>query len=230
LKDADRAKKGLGPAKKEITEIRERWATLSNAHLERAGHKERIDHRSLEAQGIDREPTVHLGPAVSGLVRKGKDSVVLERIAEQQTQEAQRRLAAAAELGKLERERLETTRSILDMTGDLQAAKRDRDAGLQKAPDAIKTPFPTPERILTFEERFRQKVERGAEQLREGWKNERQAREEREATRAPGEKYVREHEKRERDERTRDAAKAQEREREGPARSRGRDRGDDFER
>ena len=33
-----------------LEEARTRWAELANEHLERAGHEERIDHRSLEAQ------------------------------------------------------------------------------------------------------------------------------------------------------------------------------------
>jgi ATP-dependent exoDNAse (exonuclease V) alpha subunit len=141
LADADRAKKGLGPAKKEITSIRERWAQLSNRHLERAGHKARIDHRTLEAQGIDREPTVHLGPAVNGLSRKGKDSTVLERIAEQRAQDAQQRLQRAVELGKLERERVEVERSILVLDGDIRSALATRDM-LSKSAKA-----PTPEEL-----------------------------------------------------------------------------------
>jgi len=232
LADTDRAKKGLSPAKKEITEIRERWATLSNEHLQRAGQKERVDHRTLEAQGIDREPTVHLGPAVSGLERRGKDSIVLERIAAQRTQDAQRRLEVAAELGKLERERLETSKSILDLTGDLQAAKRERAAGLAKAPGLKKGPTATAERVLSIEERFRAKVEKGAEQLRENWKDDRKTlTEQREAERAPGEKYVKEYEKSIRGA-ERGPAAGQDRggEREGPARTPGRGKGDDFER
>ena len=133
LKDTDRKARGLEPARAEITAIRERWASLSNEHLERHGQIARVDHRSLDAQGItDREPTVHLGPAVSGLERRGKDSIVLERIAEQRIQEAQRRLEAAAELGKLERERVEVARSILVLDGDIKSALATRDV-LQKS-------------------------------------------------------------------------------------------------
>lgn len=39
------------------------WSLHCNRALERAGHEARIDHRTLEEQGIDRVPTVHLGPA-----------------------------------------------------------------------------------------------------------------------------------------------------------------------
>lgn len=41
---------------------RERWADMANAALERHGHQSRIDHRTLEAQGItDRLPQTHRG-------------------------------------------------------------------------------------------------------------------------------------------------------------------------
>ena len=53
---------------------RESWARTVNRYLERHGHAARIDHRSLEAQGIDREPTKHRGPIATqrerGLVRR----------------------------------------------------------------------------------------------------------------------------------------------------------------
>ena len=50
---------------------RPRWAELCNEALERAGVLERVDHRSLAAQGIDRVPGVHLGPQVMAMMRKG---------------------------------------------------------------------------------------------------------------------------------------------------------------
>lgn len=56
----DREKAGLTP--KAVEWIRERWEHHANAALERAGHDVQIDRRTLEAQGIDREPTLHLGP------------------------------------------------------------------------------------------------------------------------------------------------------------------------
>ncbi len=39
---------------------RKAWADISNAYLERAGHPERIDHRSNAERGIDELPTVHM--------------------------------------------------------------------------------------------------------------------------------------------------------------------------
>lgn len=48
-----------------VSAWREKWADLANGALERAGHSARIDHRSLAAQGIDREPTRHQGKAAT---------------------------------------------------------------------------------------------------------------------------------------------------------------------
>ena len=132
LKDADRAKKGLGPARTEVTAIRERWAELVNEHLAEHGHAARIDHRSLDAQGIDREPTSHKGPAVTAIERRGEQARVSERIREDITE----RLRVAAELGRLERESNELARSIVDTTADLQAAISARDAERATSVDA----------------------------------------------------------------------------------------------
>lgn len=45
-----------------IVAIRERFADLQNAYLEKHGHAARVTHLSLEAQGIERLPEKHLGP------------------------------------------------------------------------------------------------------------------------------------------------------------------------
>jgi hypothetical protein len=44
---------------------------MANNHLERHGHEARIDRRTLEEQGIDREPTMHRGPQVDAIERRG---------------------------------------------------------------------------------------------------------------------------------------------------------------
>ncbi|MDP9014743.1 MAG: MobA/MobL family protein [Pseudomonadota bacterium] len=125
--DGNRRKAGLGPAKEEITVIRERWETLTNEYLKEHGIEARIDHRSLEAQGIEREPQSHLGPAVSGMERRGIETEVGKRLDAEALAAAQQRLERAAELGKIERERAQLERSILDLSGDLQSAKRERE-------------------------------------------------------------------------------------------------------
>ncbi len=58
-----------------LLQCRELWAERANHALRLAGHQARIDHRTLEAQGIDRAPTTHLGPSVAAMERKGIPTV-----------------------------------------------------------------------------------------------------------------------------------------------------------
>jgi hypothetical protein len=54
---------------------REVWADMCNAKLREYGIDAQIDHRTLEAQKIDRQPTKHLGPAATEFERRtGKKS------------------------------------------------------------------------------------------------------------------------------------------------------------
>jgi ATP-dependent exoDNAse (exonuclease V) alpha subunit len=130
--DTDRRKKGLEPAKTEVKAIRERWAGLTNEHLLERGIGARVDHRSLQEQGIDREPQSHLGPAVSGMERRGMETEVGKRISWEMQAAAQARLERAAEIGKLAREREQLQLSTLDLSGDLKLAKEER---AQAAPE-----------------------------------------------------------------------------------------------
>lgn len=50
---------------------RSAWADTVNRYFEKNGIPERLDLRSYERQGIDRVPTVHLGPSVSHMEAKG---------------------------------------------------------------------------------------------------------------------------------------------------------------
>lgn len=47
----------------ELIATRKKCADLQNAALAEYGHEARVDHRTLKAQGIDRPPERHLGPA-----------------------------------------------------------------------------------------------------------------------------------------------------------------------
>ncbi len=103
---------------------RARWGELANAALERHGHEARIDHRSHAERGIEAEPSQHLGPQAHGYERRtGQPSA--KRI--QQEQEAAERLARAKALGDLERQGKALDRSIIDLSGDMRAALRERD-------------------------------------------------------------------------------------------------------
>lgn len=47
------------------------WQDFQNKYLEANNRPERVDLRSYEAQGIDKIPTVHMGPAVTAMERRG---------------------------------------------------------------------------------------------------------------------------------------------------------------
>jgi ATP-dependent exoDNAse (exonuclease V) alpha subunit len=71
-------------AKADLLQWREAWAEAANEQLARAGHAVRIDHRTLEAQGIELEPGKKIGV---GRVRQTDEALprhVAERVAAQE--------------------------------------------------------------------------------------------------------------------------------------------------
>ena len=137
---------------------RERWEHLANQALEKAGQEARIDHRSLEAQGIyDRAPTVHLGPDATAIKRRGSVSeieeramaqaaefmadmqarVALQRAAERDVAELEAQLAAAQWEARPVSERLAEVRQeqerLLQVRRDLWARKQVADEAAKKA-------------------------------------------------------------------------------------------------
>jgi ATP-dependent exoDNAse (exonuclease V) alpha subunit len=125
--NTDRRRHGLPSASEEMTLIRSRWAEIANEHLLAHGHQARIDHRTLEAQGIDREPTVHIGPTVSEMRKRGVETGIDRRMRWQELDTVQQRLKDAAELHALEAEQALLKRSILDLSNDLQGALAERE-------------------------------------------------------------------------------------------------------
>lgn len=105
----------------DLDAVRTRWAELTNERLRENGIEARVDHRSLKDQGIDREPTSHLGPSVSAMERRGVKTEVGRRIED----EVAERLANARAEGVKERALAQANRSFIDLSGDLAAAKRD---------------------------------------------------------------------------------------------------------
>lgn len=99
----------------QIERWREQWAHLQNRHLERHGYDARVDHRSLEAQGIDREPTRHRGPHVDAIERRGI-------VADKNREETARR----SELAELKAELSNINRDIAAVRNELAAANQNQ--------------------------------------------------------------------------------------------------------
>ena len=72
-----------------IERLRLSWEKHINHHLERWGFDVRIDMRSLEDQGIEREPQQHMGPVATQMQRRGaaSDRVTLSRGVTRRNQE-----------------------------------------------------------------------------------------------------------------------------------------------
>jgi hypothetical protein len=106
--------------------VRPLWQDLANAALRGAGRSEQIDHRTLEAQGVDREPTVHLGPSAAGLERRtGRRSRRREFHEEVKAAgRAQRREIAHCrkELAELDAEIAQLQQAILRLRGEAMLA------------------------------------------------------------------------------------------------------------
>lgn len=95
--------------KQELRAERKLWAEVQNEHLAKHGHSVRVDHRSYEEQGIDREPEIHLGPA---------------RIAKMTEEEIADLLEVRAIEGERQRAEAELKSSIIDLSGDIKAAQQ----------------------------------------------------------------------------------------------------------
>ena len=126
LSESVRAKRGLPHSRAEFVEIRERWSALGNEFLRQYGHAARIDHRTLAAQGIDRQPTVHLGASVTALRRRGIETDVERRVAWQEQQAVIEKLVNAKAAGESERKR-EHDAGLLHRSTNLHAARCQRD-------------------------------------------------------------------------------------------------------
>ena len=120
-----------------LEETRAAWAELTNQALERAGHEVRIDHRSLEAQGIERAPGLHFGPAVIEMEARGIE-----------TDRGDEALAIAREAGEIRRgyaaldaEEAELERELLqERTAEGLFQMFDAESGGQAAPEIEEEP------------------------------------------------------------------------------------------
>ena len=105
----------------EIGRWRARFAEVQNARLREAGVEVRVDHRSLEAQAIDREATIHLGPTATALERQGVPTRLGESNREVQASNTERQREAEA------RQEAEQKRQA-----ELQAAEAEAHAPVQE--------------------------------------------------------------------------------------------------
>jgi hypothetical protein len=111
-----------------VAYIRERWEVLANEALARAGHRTRIDHRTLNAQGIDRLPTIHIGPQaqhIEEMVARPDSKVRPQR--KRRLRQGERPDAAKSDYPKIDagRTRQERNAEIIDLNLEREARSSD---------------------------------------------------------------------------------------------------------
>lgn len=102
MQSRERRRRELPDSIQEFKTLRARWATLTNEALREANVGARVDHRSLAAQGVDREPKPSIPIAALRMERRGVPSEIAERLREAYLQRLQiRRESAAARIGAM---------------------------------------------------------------------------------------------------------------------------------
>jgi hypothetical protein len=136
LNGSQREKLGLGPGISEFLWVRERWATVTNAALREANLEVRVDHRTLEAQGIDREPRLHIPKIPYELERRGYRSFVAERLRAEHQARVQSRLERAiaqeaAKRGTLGESAVQPSKSVTSFQSLDEIRREAREAWLR---------------------------------------------------------------------------------------------------
>ncbi len=122
LSDGKLRKQGRAVGREQVERIRQVWERYVNQTLERAGIEARVDHRSLEAQGIERAPTVHLGPKQTQLERLG----------------------IATRQGEVNRERRQINAQMIGLSQYRRRMEAETEREAQEAPEKAKATLATP--------------------------------------------------------------------------------------
>ena len=142
-----------------LTSWREDWAASANRALERHGHADRIDHRTLAAQRdealargdtaraetLDRDPEIHLGRAAWMMARTDEDNARTERndrIAEGNRDREQERAAGHEAIHTIQEQIQELIRrGIEKVKGLVRGPQPDPDTSAER-PQPAKQPQP----------------------------------------------------------------------------------------
>ena len=157
----ERRRRELPDHRQEYVIVRERWAALTNEALREANVAARVDHRSLAAQGIDREPRPRIPLMYLKMEQRGLRSEVAERLRAEYAERVQRRLQHSAETardqgvtatatGKAIAERIDADATPTAHSNDLEEIRRQaREAWLRLRPkEAERSAEQSPDNVL----------------------------------------------------------------------------------
>jgi ATP-dependent exoDNAse (exonuclease V) alpha subunit len=97
LQARERRRRELPDHRNEFINVRERWAALTNEALRAANVAARIDHRSLAAQGVDREPLPAIPLMHLKMEQRGLSSELADRLRAEYRERVRRRLERSAD-------------------------------------------------------------------------------------------------------------------------------------
>jgi hypothetical protein len=120
--------------KADLEALRQSWERIGNRHLERHGFEPTLDHRTLDAQGIEREPTVHMGKDATAIARNGKEPSELGGVNRQINAENERKVIDLAAARAMREAHAATKGQVEDIrAGEKDQAERETS---QKSRDA----------------------------------------------------------------------------------------------
>jgi hypothetical protein len=131
MSQAERIRRGLLSGPEEFMAIRERWGTLVNDSFRAAGLDERVDYRSLKAQGIDREPMPRIPYVALQIERRGVRSEVAEQIRERYRERVAARAATQTAAQRAEDSSIEPGALKGGVAGVEELRRRARESWLQ---------------------------------------------------------------------------------------------------
>lgn len=126
---------------REFEHWRERFAKLTNEALEKHQRQERVDHRTLKAQGIERAPTQHLGPRATAIERKAGQ---LSRVTQERDFQEQRLEQVRLDQEQRQKEKEQQEKAVRER----EAAEKRRVE--QKAAPKAPEPSRIPPRVVAW--------------------------------------------------------------------------------
>ncbi|MDX2164236.1 MAG: Ti-type conjugative transfer relaxase TraA [Gammaproteobacteria bacterium] len=119
-------------------EWRQKWSEYANFHLKLYHHNIRIDHRSYKDQGIDLVPTIHLGPAVKEMERRGIRTALKKEADSIKAENLKKILKTPELLAQKIFQKIERHESVFsegDLVGEILAYTKDKtefDSAIEK--------------------------------------------------------------------------------------------------
>jgi hypothetical protein len=156
----------------EVDRWRERFAELQNESFKKNGIDESVDHRSLKDQGIEREPTQHLGVAATGYERRtgelSRRHNDFEKYTEERLNIAKEITELEIEVRQLEKEKRQIKHSIIELENiEFEKLREEKAAKRLEAENQAIAEYLELKRVEKIKETVRAEAAKAAEKFKE---------------------------------------------------------------